>query len=98
MFASWHMESYILKKDQSMNAYRAKYHNGTLRLVEKPPKRPKTENAIVIFLGEDIQPTRALNKKQKQQRPYALCKNDFSVTSAFDDTLPLSFMKAFSRK
>lgn len=83
-----------------MNAYKAKYQNGTLRLVEKPPLRPQTENVIVIFLGDEIpSPRSSKNKnKKKQQRPYALCKNDFSVTITFNDPLPQSFMKAFTSK
>lgn len=81
-----------------MNVYKAKYRNGTLRLVEKPLQHVLTGDAIVIFPGEALQRTRTRQKQKKQRRPYALCKNEFSVTSAFDDPLPQSFTKSFTQQ
>lgn len=46
-----------------MNAYKAKYSNGKLQLLEKPPITNAAKNAIVFFLEESPKRSRAAKKK-----------------------------------
>ena len=82
-----------------MNAYKTKYSNGKLQLLEKPSITNTAKNAIVFFLEEPPKRSRAVKKNtpSSQKRPFGLCKNEFSVTNHFDDPLPESFLKAFKK-
>jgi hypothetical protein len=60
-----------------MDVYKAKYHNGRLRLLEKPSKLPLTENAIVIFLGEEILPIRSQKKDRNNNALMDFAKTNF---------------------
>lgn len=39
-----------------MNAYKAKYSNGTIQLLEQPPKQlsTKEQDVVVLFLDEEM--------------------------------------------
>jgi len=55
-FASLREEYYISKKRNTfMNAYKAKYSNGMVRLLEQPPQQLSSieQNVVVLFLNEE---------------------------------------------